>query len=682
MRRFFVVKLALLFISTAHAADEAEQYRLAAFGNSLMGNIKLSALSELAKTRGKTLDFDSTGAAGAPIEWVWKAREKEVGKILSKQWDGIMFQPFLRHVSQDLKSSEVFMELARKESPKIQIWVYAQFTNDLGVDYQDLWEQDIGDWLKTKSGKDLSVPMRTRMYYEALTRELREKYPDLPPALMVPAGHAFALFDEKVKAGLVPGVDDLFQLWADGTHVNNFGSYIVGMTFYATLFRDNPVGLPIGGYQGDPELPYTWVITPEQARVVQETAWEVAATHPLAGVAPVDDPLKVATPAIHPNPVQGEQFRLRMKPAFGLAPYRWKVAAGTLPQGLTLSEDGILAGTPTTTGKAKVTILVTDSREKEARREFGITVEADRAPSITTTETDLGSYSRGEQIRIQLKAEGGNGRLKWDFAGRSGKQRTVHGLQMRGDGIIVGAVGAEGKIKLEAVVSDSDPSKPERDSKTFTMTIGPAKDDVVLVGKVPAKSIKPTWKIRREKAKGEDERAIFVKQYTFTKHPITKLTRGDSFNNKAGFQVVNEGGSRFHALVFVEDDTITENDRDPTKGDSVEIFLDIYNDREKVYNADDRRVIVTPSGKVSGSPGHVTQAGALRVEGGYYVWVNMPTHAMKRKLTPGAVLGFDVSVNDADDSGEVSQVTWRGDERNAEDTSNFGTIIMTDQSAE
>jgi hypothetical protein len=40
-------------------------------------------------------------------------------------------------------------------------------------------------------------------------------------------------------------------------------------------------------------------------------------------------------------------------------------------------------------------------------------------------------------------------------------------------------------------------------------------------------------------------------------------------------------------------------------------------------------------------------------------------------------MGFDVAVNDKDsEDGQVTRAYWHGDTRNAEDTSNFGTIIL------
>jgi len=46
----------------------------------------------------------------------------------------------------------------------------------------------------------------------------------------------------------------------------------------------------------------------------------------------------------------------------GVTPYTWSITAGTLPPGLSLTSDGIISGTPTTTGISDFTVQVVDSQ--------------------------------------------------------------------------------------------------------------------------------------------------------------------------------------------------------------------------------------------------------------------------------------------------------------------------------
>jgi hypothetical protein len=110
-----------------------------------------------------------------------------------------------------------------------------------------------------------------------LTLALRRAYPPpAKPVLLVPAGDVLLELDRRMKAGKVPGYRDIGQVYADGIHLKDVGSYIVGCTFYATLYRDNPVGLPSAPYK---------VHDARLARLIQEAAWDVVSTNDLAGVA-------------------------------------------------------------------------------------------------------------------------------------------------------------------------------------------------------------------------------------------------------------------------------------------------------------------------------------------------------------------------------------------------------------
>jgi hypothetical protein len=214
------------------------------------------------------------------------------------------------------------------------------------------------------------------------------------------------------------------------------------------------------------------------------------------------------------------------------------------------------------------------------------------------------------------------------------------------------------------------------------LTVKEPKPGVVEVPRIGRDDLKDIWVFMRLARKNEAEMSDYVKQFDFPSHPVDKPVAGNRFDSDARFQVVHNG-SVFYAAVHVKDDKVLPDADNPLAGDSVEIFLDINNDREKIYNADDRHAIITADGKVSGAPGPKTGAGAMRTDDGYFVWVRMPAHAMKRKLENGVVMGFDVAVNDRDSAdGPVSRVFWRGNARNAEDTTNFGTIILTDKAPE
>jgi hypothetical protein len=70
----------------------------------------------------------------------------------------------------------------------------------------------------------------------------------------------------------------------DGIHFNNVGSYIVGVTFYATLFHDDPRGMTAEFYNEILDPKHDRLIDRKLAAAIQDAVWTVVSKHPLAGV--------------------------------------------------------------------------------------------------------------------------------------------------------------------------------------------------------------------------------------------------------------------------------------------------------------------------------------------------------------------------------------------------------------
>ena len=74
----------------------------------------------------------------------------------------------------------------------------------------------------------------------------------------------------QMKLGGVPGYTSIHQLYRDGIHLNEAGSYLVGCSFFATLLKQSPVGLPAEPYGK---------IEPQLAETIQKTVWQIVAAH-------------------------------------------------------------------------------------------------------------------------------------------------------------------------------------------------------------------------------------------------------------------------------------------------------------------------------------------------------------------------------------------------------------------
>ena len=60
----------------------------------------------------------------------------------------------------------------------------------------------------------------------------------------------------------------------------------------------------------------------------------------------------------------------------GVAPYQWSIPSGTLPQGLSLNQNGVISGIPVKTGTYTFTVSVKDGASKIATRSLTVTVDS------------------------------------------------------------------------------------------------------------------------------------------------------------------------------------------------------------------------------------------------------------------------------------------------------------------
>lgn len=634
--RFIAVMLALSL-----TVAQAKELRVYMIGNSLTDNVNYDGFKKLAESRGYTHTWGRSMTPGAPIFWHWTHdpafTQPPFGpwkKALNEyQWDAITFQPFSTYKN-ELDAAKSFIELIEKKSPAAQVFVYAQWmTRDKG-DFDMAWTQPGG----TATG--------TRDYYEKFVVDLRKACPNMKPFRLIPAGHAMYLLNQKIKAGQVPGFHDIREVYNDGIHLNNVGSYIAGLSFFAAIYGENPVGLPAEPYQPQPGHRGT-KISPELARIIQETVWEIVATHPLTGVTS-KDPVKVASPRLT-DAVQGKRYEFALLPAFGGAPYKWSLAAGQLPAGLALSADGVISGTAQTTGESKLMFQVND-----AKRELTLKVVADSKPEITELRVPVGQV--GKHYRHQLQAKGGNGPLTW----RPAKKESVPpGMEVQISGELVGTPVKTGEFTFPVEALDSEDVVTAK----ITFTATEADKDVLFVRHVEPKSVNVDGKLDESFWKLDNK--------------IAKLVEGQKAGVEAAFDVVTDG-ENLYVAIQVKGAHLDENPQELWNGNSVEVFLDMLNSRETVYNFQHRRLVCGPSGKKTYIVGEKwgIKFATQKAADGYTVEMSAHNYGLGARLNSRA-LGFDVAVNDsADGKTRASRLVWRGTKNDDIDPSGFGTVVL------
>jgi hypothetical protein len=170
----------------------------------------------------------------------------------------------------------------------------------------------------------------------------------------------------------------------------------------------------------------------------------------------IDPPpeLTILSPTALPVAAVGVPYRFELKATSGTAPYFWvkkkKLKFGPIPDGITLSSDGLLSGTPTTQGFSNFTVIVNDSGEKQARKPLTIDVGPPPPPLAIRTES-LPQALQGLPYSATLEASGGVGPYTWTIEAGT----LPDGLTMTAAGAISGRATTVGTTSIVVRLRDS-----------------------------------------------------------------------------------------------------------------------------------------------------------------------------------------------------------------------------------
>jgi hypothetical protein len=179
-------------------------------------------------------------------------------------------------------------------------------------------------------------------------------------------------------------------------------------------------------------------------------------------IAPPD--VTIVTAAITPEQV-GLEFSQQVEATGGLGGYTFAVTSGALPIGLTLSEDGLVSGTPTATGVAYFTITATDGEGRTGARAFSI--QLNPTPLVLLPYT-LPDATMGTPYVATMSVA--NGVAPYTFA--SVPANLPPGLTLSPSGVLSGTPTAPGTFSFSIVGYDSvTGTGPNFGVQGFTMTV-------------------------------------------------------------------------------------------------------------------------------------------------------------------------------------------------------------------
>jgi hypothetical protein len=178
--------------------------------------------------------------------------------------------------------------------------------------------------------------------------------------------------------------------------------------------------------------------------------------------------LLITTNSLPPGTV-GAVYSTTLSAAGGVPPHKWSIAAGSrAPDGLALSADGTITGTPTTAGASVFTVQAEDPGVRSVllvRKQLTLLVNL----AVTTTSLPAGTV--GVPYSAALAAAGGDGAYAWSvFDGTS----LPTGLTLNSDGTITGTPTSAGTGAFTVMVTDPTLDKMLNTLASLTLVVNPA----------------------------------------------------------------------------------------------------------------------------------------------------------------------------------------------------------------
>jgi len=299
----FSLALCLMLLSlTSHAQQTMRVFMI---GNSVTDGVNYYGLNSLAEDPsgpGNNHIWARLMIPGAPLFMLWDASQARadyaftetpfgypIDAFVNYEWDAITLQPFDRQLVDtdpvngqgDVLQSVRFANLAKTKSPNVQFYIlgrYPRADNDNNDPANDAAHTaDSWNTTYTTPYSEYYNNSECREYPVQLAAAATAAAPSLSkPFLVIPLGEIMYSLNNKMKAGQVPGYTKIWQLYADGIHLTTTGSYVNACAFYATIYKESPVGRIVPSEYG--------AIPPAVALIIQQTAWEVVSTYPLAGI--------------------------------------------------------------------------------------------------------------------------------------------------------------------------------------------------------------------------------------------------------------------------------------------------------------------------------------------------------------------------------------------------------------
>jgi uncharacterized protein (TIGR03382 family) len=257
----------------------------------------------------------------------------------------------------------------------------------------------------------------------------------------------------------------------------------------------------------------------------------IAVVLALAGTARAE-PLSIVTQSVPPA-TYNQDYRFSFQAAGGVPPYQWCGPGascpwlnGGLPQGIFISADGQISGTPQAPGSYAFQVEVQDAAGSRLDQFFTLNIPA--TANLIITVDSLPVAVLGQSYEVYLSAEGGTPPYASDMTtagwllvdtkrlplspGDSGADQgraPPAGLSLDLDGRLGGTPTQAGNFTLAIQLTDSS-SPPQVVSKVFPLTILPSNALGILNPTVPTATVGQSYSVQLETSDLAWETVAFV----------------------------------------------------------------------------------------------------------------------------------------------------------------------------